>query len=150
MSDSAPSLTAKSRILAVDFGDARTGLAATDWTGSIAVALPRIDSRDQREVIRQLLELVTERETEAIVVGLPLTLDGTVGERAQRTQQFIDQLRSQTACPVATIDESHTTDEAHERLKQGGMKAKKRKDHADSIAALVILERYRETLGRPG
>lgn len=149
MSDSAPSLTAKSRILAVDFGDARTGLAATDWTGAITVALPRIDSRDQQEVIRQLLELVTERETEAIVVGLPLTLDGTVGERAQRTQQFIDQLRTATACPVATIDESHTTDEAHERLKQGGMKAKKRKDHADSIAALVILERYRETLGRP-
>ena len=149
MSDSAPSLTAKSRILAVDFGDARTGLAATDWTGAIAITLPRIDSRDQQEVIRQLLELVTERETEAIVVGLPLTLDGTVGERAQRTQQFVDQLRAATACPVATIDESHTTDEAHERLKQGGMKAKKRKDHADSVAALVILERYRETLGRP-
>lgn len=142
-------LTPRSRILAVDFGDARTGLAATDWTGSIVVPLPRIDSRDQQEVIRQVLELTAERETQAIVVGLPLTLDGTVGERAKATQQFIDKLRTQAACPVATIDESHTTDEAHERLKQGGMKAKKRKDHADSIAALVILERYRETLRPP-
>lgn len=148
MSDSAPSLTAKSRILAVDFGDARTGLAATDWTGSIAVPLPRIDSRDQQEVIRQLLELIAERESEAVVVGLPLTLDGSVGERAQSTQQFVDKLRAATTRPVATIDESHTTDEAHERLKQGGMKAKKRKDHADSIAALVILERYRDFLRR--
>ena len=148
MSDSAPSLTAKSRILAVDFGDARTGLAATDWTGSIAVPLPRIDSRDQQEVIRQLLELIAERESEAVVVGLPLTLDGSVGERAQSTQQLVDKLRAATTRPVATIDESHTTDEAHERLKQGGMKAKKRKDHADSIAALVILERYRDFLRR--
>lgn len=149
MTDAQPKLTSKSRILAVDFGDARTGLAATDWTGSIAVPLPRIDSRDQQEVIRQLLELITERETEALVVGLPLTLDGTVGDRAKSTQLFIDKLRLATACPVATIDESHTTDEAHERLKQGGMKAKKRKDHADSIAALVILERYRDHLRRP-
>jgi len=144
-----PELTPRSRILAVDFGDARTGLAATDWTGSIAVPLPRIDSRDQQEVIRQVLELVAERATEAIVVGLPLTLDGTVGERAQTTQQFIDKLKATANCPVSTVDESHTTDEAHERLKQGGMKAKKRKDHADSIAALVILERYRDMLRRP-
>ena len=139
-------LTPKSRILAVDFGDARTGLAATDWTGTISVPLPRIDSRDQQEVVRQVLEVALERDIEGLVVGMPLTLDGTVGERAQRTQQFVAQLRAAAASPVATIDESHTTDEAHERLKQGGMKAKKRKDHADSIAALVILERYRESL----
>lgn len=139
-------LTPKSRLLAVDFGDARTGLAATDWTGTITVPLPRIDSRDQQEVIRQILELISERETQGVVVGLPLTVDGTVGERAKSTQEFIEKLRSAAPCSVATVDESHTTDEAHERLKQGGMKAKKRKDYADSIAALVILERYRHKL----
>jgi len=146
VSEPTPNLTPKSRILAVDFGDARTGLAATDWTGSITVPLPRIDSRDQQEVIRQILELLSERETQGIVVGLPLTVDGSVGERAKSTQEFIEMLRTAAPCPVATVDESHTTDEAHERLKQGGMKAKKRKDHADSIAALVILERYRQKL----
>ena len=149
MSDAGTGLTAKSRILAVDFGDARTGLAATDWTGIIAVPLPRIDSRDRQTVIQQVLAVAAERDTEAIVVGLPLTLDGTPGERAQHTQQFVDQLQAATALPVATVDESHTTDEAHERLKQGGMKAKRRKDHADSISALVILERYRDQLRRP-
>ena len=142
-------LTAKSRILAVDFGDARTGLAATDWTGTIAVPLPRIDSRDRAQVIQKVLEMANERESQAIVVGLPLTLDGTLGERAQHTQQFVNQLQQATPLPVATVDESHTTDEAHDRLKQGGMKAKKRKDHADSISALVILERYRDHLRRP-
>ncbi|MCK5943384.1 MAG: Holliday junction resolvase RuvX [Planctomycetes bacterium] len=142
------SLTAKSRILAVDYGDARTGLAATDWTGTIAVPLPRIDSRDQAEVVRAIVELCAERDTEALVVGMPLTLDGTPGERAQHTQTFVDALRKATELPVATVDESHTTDEAHARLKQGGMKAKKRKDFADSVSALVILERYRELLRR--
>ncbi len=142
------SATAKSRILAVDFGDSRTGLAGTDWTGTIAVPLPRIDSRDQAEVIRQILELCVEREVEALVVGMPLTLDGTPGERARHTQEFVDKLRMESSLPVATIDESHTTDEAHERLKMGGMKAKKRKDFADSVAALVILERYRHALRR--
>lgn len=141
-------LTPKSRILAVDYGDARTGLAATDWTGIIAVPLARIDSRDRRDVVRKVLEMASERDTQGIVVGLPLTLDGSAGERAQHTQQFVDLLKKATALPVATIDESHTTDEAHERLKQGGMKAKKRKDHADSISALVILERYRDLLRR--
>ena len=142
------SLRVKSRILAVDFGDSRTGLAGTDWTGSIAVPLPRIDSRDQGEVIRQILELCAEREAEALVVGMPLTLDGTPGERARRTQEFVDRLRQATSLPVETVDESHTTDEAHERLKMGGMKAKKRKDFADSVAALVILERFRHALRR--
>ena len=142
-------LTPKSRILAVDFGDARTGLAATDWTGTIAVPLPRIDSREQQEVIKQILAQTLDRDTQGIVVGLPLTLDGTAGERAQHTQKFVDLLQAATPLPVATVDESHTTDEAHERLKQGGMKAKRRKDHADSISALVILERYRDFLRRP-
>lgn len=142
------SLTARSRILAVDFGDARTGLAGTDWTGAIVVPLPRIDSRDQDDVVRQVVALCAERDTQGIVVGMPLTLDGTAGERAQRTQEFVDKLQQATALPVATVDESHTTDEAHERLKMGGMKAKKRKEFADSVAALVILERYRHLLAR--
>ena len=142
------SLSPRSRILAVDFGDSRTGLAGTDWTGAIAVPLPRIDSRDQDDVVKQVVALCAERDTQGIVVGMPLTLDGTAGERAQRTQEFVDKLQKATALPVATVDESHTTDEAHERLKMGGMKAKKRKEFADSVAALVILERYRHQLAR--
>ena len=141
-------LTPKSRLLAVDFGDARTGLAATDWTGSITVPLPRIDSRDQAEVVRQIDELCRERETQGVVVGMPLTVDGTPGERAKATAQFVERLTAALQIPVATVDESHSTDEAHDRLKQGGLKAKRRRDFADSIAALVILERYREHLRR--
>ncbi|MBL9077558.1 MAG: Holliday junction resolvase RuvX [Planctomycetes bacterium] len=136
------------RILAVDFGDARTGLAATDWTGTIVVPLDRIDERDPARVTAAIAALVAERETEAVVVGMPLSLDGQDGPRAQRTRAFAAQLRAALSVPVETVDESHSTDEAHERLKQGGLKASQRKRLADSVAALVILERYRDVLRR--
>jgi putative Holliday junction resolvase len=136
------------RVLAVDFGDARTGLAATDWTGSIVVPLPRIDARDQAAVIAAVAELVRERDSQVVVLGMPLTVVGTTNQRAQRTAAFHARLQQALPVPVLLVDESHTTDEAHERLKQGGLKAKRRKDLADSVAALIILERYRQTLGR--
>ncbi|MCC7396699.1 MAG: Holliday junction resolvase RuvX [Planctomycetes bacterium] len=141
-------MNTKRRILAVDFGDARTGLAATDWTGSIVVPLPRIDARGDAEVVRAVAEVVRERETELVVLGMPLTVDGSAGQRAVRTQAFRDLLQKALPCPVVAVDESHSTDEAHSRLKAGGLKAKRRQDLADSVAALVILERYRSEHGR--
>lgn len=131
------------RILAVDYGDSRTGLAATDWTGSIVVPLPRIDERSATALIAAIVELVRDRETQIVVLGMPLTVAGAVGDRARKTQAFQQQLAKALPCPLETVDESHTTDEAHERLKQGGLKAAKRKQLADSVAAIVILERYR-------
>jgi putative Holliday junction resolvase len=136
------------RILAVDFGDARTGLAATDWTGTIAVPLGRIDARDDAAVVAAIAEIVRERDTQAVVLGMPLTLDGTPGQRALRTTAFRERLQLALKVPVVAVDESHSTDEAHERLKQGGLKASRRKELADSVAALVILERYRDDLRR--
>jgi putative Holliday junction resolvase len=133
-------------MLAVDFGDARTGLAATDWTGTIVVPLDRIDARDEAKVCAAIAELVAERQTEVVVVGVPLSIDGGESQRAQRTRAFADRLRALLPVPVAEVDESHSTDEAHERLKQGGLRASQRKRLADSVAALVILERYRSTL----
>lgn len=136
------------RILAVDFGDARTGLAATDWTGAIAVPLGRIDARDDAAVAAAIVDLVRERDTQVVVLGMPLTVDGTPGQRAMRTAAFRARLQAALRIPVEAVDESHSTDEAHERLKQGGLKASRRKQVADSVAALVILERYRDGLRR--
>lgn len=75
-----------------------------------------------------------------IVVGLPLAAQGEVGARARRTLEFVAVLRQAVSCPVDTVDETYTTDEAHRRLQ--GMKAARRKKRADSVAAVVILERY--------
>lgn len=140
--------TTPRRILAVDYGDSRTGLAATDWTGTIAVPLPRIDSRDPAATAAAILDVVRERDTELVVLGMPLSADGAAGARAQRTAGFQALLRQLLPCPVEAIDESHSTDEAHELLKAGGMKAARRKQYADSVAALVILERFRSGLRR--
>ena len=131
------------RILAVDFGEKRTGLAATDWSGTIVVPLPRIEGSDEAAVIAAIVEVVRERETELVVLGMPLAIDGGLGQRARRTALFRDRLQQALPCPLTTQDESHSTDEAHELLKAGGLKAKRRKELADSTAALVILERYR-------
>lgn len=131
------------RVLAVDFGDARTGLAATDWTGTIAVPLDRIDARDDDAVVGAIAAVVAERQTELVVLGMPLAADGRPNPRSLRTEALRRKLAAVLPCPVTTIDESHSTDEAHERLKQGGLKAARRRQLADSVAALVILERYR-------
>lgn len=139
MSEAAPRLK---RVLAVDFGDRRTGLAATDWTGSIRVPLPAIVGRDDAACAREIADLASERETEAIVVGLPLDGDGQVGPRAQRTLGFVAVLRRATSTPVHTVDEAYSTDEAHARLKDLGVRAAKRRQVADSVAAMVILERF--------
>jgi putative Holliday junction resolvase len=136
------------RILAVDFGDARTGLAATDWTGAIAVPLGRIDAHDDAVVVAAIADMVRDRDTQVVVLGMPLTVDGTPGQRAVRTAAFRARLQAALRIPVEAVDESHSTDEAHERLKQGGLKASRRKQVADSVAALVILERYRDGLRR--
>ena len=130
------------RILAIDFGETRTGLATTDWTGTITVPLGKLSGLDDLALARAIAELARERDTELVVLGMPL-LDGKVGQRAQRTEAFRAVLAAALPCPIEVVDESHSTDEAHDLLKQGGLKAARRKELADSIAALVILQRYR-------
>lgn len=142
------SATPKQRVLAVDFGDRRTGLAATDYTGTIPVRLPTLEGLADGPCADAIAAVAVERQTEVIVVGMPLLLSGEAGARAQRTEAFRALLERRAPCPVTSVDESHSTDEAHARLKGGGMKAARRRAHADSVAAVVILERYLAERGR--
>lgn len=138
------------RLLAVDYGDTRTGLAATDWTGTIAVPLPKLVERDPVRLCQAIVDVARERDTQLVVLGMPLSLDGGSNPRMLHTEAFRQRLAAALPCPVVTVDESGSTDEAHARLQQGGLKAARRKQLADSVAALVILERYRaEARRRP-
>ncbi|MHC4077488.1 MAG: Holliday junction resolvase RuvX [Planctomycetota bacterium] len=130
------------RILAVDYGDRRTGLAATDYTGTIMSPLPVVEATDAAECADAVAELAQDRETQLVVVGLPLTNRDEEGARAQRTRAFIALLEKRCPCPITTMDERFSTDEAHDLLKQAGLKAARRKQLADSTAALIILQRY--------
>ncbi len=130
------------RILAVDFGDRRTGLAGTDFTGTIVTPLTALVGLKDAECAAAIADLVDERDTELVVVGLPLTATGEEGPRAKRTMTFVKLLEKALHCPVATYDERNTTDEAHALLAESGMKAAQRRRFADSVAALVILKRF--------
>ncbi len=131
------------RILAVDFGDRRTGLAATDHMGKIAFPLPALIGLKDQACAQAIADLAKERESQVLVVGMPLNREGQPGQRAHRTMAFVRILEKVSPCPVATTDEAMTTDEAHLRLKEFGLKAARRKKLADSVAAMIILERYR-------
>jgi putative Holliday junction resolvase len=134
--------TAK-RYLALDPGERRTGLAATDWTGTLNLPLGRLEHASMDEVPELLAPIVAERQTEVIVVGLPLRADGTAGPQAQRVQGLVARLRARFPQQrVVTEDESLTTGEAHEMLKEAGIKAARRKRQADELAALAILRRH--------
>ena len=130
------------RILAVDFGDRRTGIAGTDFTGTIVTPLPMLQGLTDPDCVASLAALVDERDTELVVVGMPLTAAGEEGPRARRTQAFIQLLEKALPCPVTTCDERYTTDEAHALLQEAGLKAARRKRLADSVAAVIILRRY--------
>ena len=132
----------RKRVLAVDFGDRRTGLAATDGSGTLVVPLPALHGSTDRDCAAAIAAVARERDSEVIVVGLPLDARGKVGERARRTLEFVESLRQVAPCTVDTVDETHSTDEAHERLKAMGMKAARRRAVADSVAAMVICERF--------
>lgn len=131
------------RILALDPGDRRTGFAGTDHSGTIPLPLGTIEARNPDELLRKIRDVVLEREPHVIVVGVPVLAEGREGARAKKSLELIARLkRDFAAIEVVGIDEAHTTDEAHERLKSGGMRAAARKPRADAIAALVILERF--------
>ncbi|MEZ5962988.1 MAG: Holliday junction resolvase RuvX [Planctomycetota bacterium] len=138
----------RKRVLAVDFGDRRTGLAGTDGSGTLVVPLPALHGLGERGCAEAVAATARDRDSEVVVVGLPLDARGKVGERARRTLVFVDTLRPLSPCPVETVDETYSTDEAHERLKALGLKAARRRAHADSVAAMVICERYLAGLHR--
>ncbi|MFQ5506196.1 MAG: Holliday junction resolvase RuvX [Planctomycetota bacterium] len=133
----------KRRLLAVDPGERRTGLAGTDPTHTICVPLPTLTHAGMAELPGLLEAVIRERDPEVLVVGLPLLQDGSVGTRARKVLALIEALKARyPGLEVTTVDESLSTRVAHEKLKEAGMKAARRRRKADAGAALEILERY--------
>lgn len=97
------------KVLALDYGAARTGVAVSDATGTIARPLGVVERAATRDGLRRLAELVREHEVERVVVGLPLTLRGEHGAQAQETERFVEALRGRLDVPVESFDERFTT-----------------------------------------
>ena len=130
------------RIMAIDYGDARTGVALSDPTGFLAGQTFLIKSRKQEVVLEELAALVQRQGAQELVMGYPRNMDGTVGPRAEKYAAFARRLEEATGLPVALWDERRTTVDAHRILGEQGVRAKNRKDKIDSVAATLILEGY--------
>lgn len=130
------------RIMAIDYGDARTGVALSDPTGFLAGQTFLIKSRKQEVVLEELAALVQRQGAQELVMGYPRNMDGTLGPRAEKYAAFARWLEEATGLPVALWDERRTTVDAHRILGEQGVRAKNRKDKIDSVAATLILEGY--------
>lgn len=130
------------RIMGVDYGDARTGIAMSDLLCSIVGTATVIHSRNSEKTIEQILQLIRQNEVTEIVMGLPKNMDGTEGARAELCRQFATRLEAASGLPVHLWDERRTTVEAHNILSEHNYHGRKRKDTVDAVAASLILEGY--------
>ena len=130
------------KILGVDYGDARTGIAISDLLCSIVGSTTVIHSRRDDKTIAEIQRLIAENQVGELVVGLPKNMDGTEGPRAEVCREFARQLQEATGLPVTLWDERRTTVEAHNILSQHNYHGQKRKNTVDAVAASLILEGY--------
>ena len=130
------------RVLAVDYGDARTGIAVSDLLCSIVGSTCVVPSRNRDKAVADIVKLCKDNMVGEIVVGLPRNMDGSEGPRAQLCREFAEVLKDATGLPVAMWDERRTTVEAHNILSQHNYHGKKRKETVDAVAASLILEGY--------
>ena len=130
------------RVMAVDYGDARTGVAISDATGMLAGFATVIHSRKAEQVLEELARLIREHGVDELVMGFPRNMDGTEGPRAELYRAFAARLEEKTGMEVHLWDERRTTIEAHQILHAGGRKMKNHKKTVDAVAATLILEGY--------
>ena len=136
------------RVMGIDYGDARTGIAFSDLLCSIVGTTTVIHSRNPQKTLEEICRLVKEHEVGEIVIGLPKNMDGTEGPRAELCRDFAKQIEEATGMPVAFWDERRTTVEAHNILSAHNYHGKKRKNTVDAVAASLILEGYLGFRGR--
>ena len=130
------------RIMAIDYGDAHTGVAVSDLTGLLAGFTTTIHTRKQEEVLDRLGALISEYGVTELVLGYPKNMDGTLGPRAEQAEAMARVLTERFSLPVKLWDERRTTIDAHNILLSAGQNAKKRKKAVDAVAAALILEGY--------
>lgn len=130
------------RIMGIDYGDARTGVALSDRLCTIVGSTCVVPSRNTEKALIDIVRIAKEQDVGTIVVGLPRNMNGTEGPRAELCREFAAELAQRTGLEVVMWDERRTTVEAHNILSQHNYHGKKRKDTVDAVAASLILEGY--------
>jgi len=130
------------KILSIDYGAARTGIAICDRTELLASPAGVINEKNQAALIQRIIQAARANEAELIIVGLPRNMDGSEGESAITAQKLAEQIQKSSGIPVQLWDERRTTISAHNILNEANVRGKKRKAVVDAVAAVIILENY--------
>ncbi len=129
------------RALGIDLGEARVGVAVSDDLGMLAHPLETIQVKAGR-VVPRILEIVQEKEIGTVIVGMPRNMDGSFGPAAQKSREFIEDLKLKTGCRVLPWDERLTTVSAQRSLHEAGKKAKEHRAMIDQVAAQILLQSW--------
>ena len=130
------------RVMAIDYGDVRTGVAVSDASGLLAGYTTVVHSRSSGRAAEEVARIARERQADELVMGFPRNMDGTEGPRAELYREFAKSVEEKTGTPVRLWDERRTTIEAHQILHASGKKMKAHKKNVDAVAASLILEGY--------
>ncbi len=137
----------KGKYLAIDFGDKRVGLAISDFDKQVAFPRDFLEIKSVKKLIAELREFCETEQVTKVIIGLPIEMDGSVGERFIKTQQFGDKLKNALSpIPVEYFDERLTTKQSIKKLQQQGLSAKEQKGQRDMVSAQIILEAYLRSL----
>jgi putative Holliday junction resolvase len=134
------------RILAIDYGTRRMGIAVSDTQKMIAQPLEFIPAEPFADFVGRLQELLREKEVELVLVGMPRNMDGSYGPAAVKTQEFVAALKSTINVPIKTWDERLTSAQANRLLIESGVRRQKRKHKVDQTAAAILLQSYLDSL----
>ena len=130
------------RIIGLDYGEARTGVAVSDLLGITAQGVTSIKHSSDKELIEQLKQIFKEYDPEKIIIGLPLNMNATSGDRVKKTKRFIYKLKKEFEIEVETIDERLTTVASHKTMTELGVSKDKKKQIVDMMSAVLILQMY--------
>ena len=130
------------RVMAIDYGDARTGVAISDAGGFLTGYTTVVRARRQEQAAEEIAKIAAERRVEELVMGFPRNMDGTEGPRAELYRAFARLVEERTGMPVRLWDERRTTIEAHQILHASGKRMKAHRENVDAVAASLILEGY--------
>lgn len=133
------------RVLGIDYGDVRIGVAMSDETRFLASPLTTV--LNGKDAASEIAMLIKEHGVDIVVIGLPLNMDGSAGPATEKVRAFSEKLKKQTAIPIVEMDERLSTVTAHENLREAGLDGRKRKHVVDMAAAQVILQDWLDSQG---
>jgi len=134
------------RVLGLDIGDRRIGVAMSDPIGILASPLTQINRTGTEVAIEAILKIIRQYEVERIIAGLPYSIDGSKGPQVQKVESFLKKLSKRLDIPIETWDESYTTMAAESKMIEGGVRKDRRKKQIDAAAAAIILQEYLDTI----